>query len=325
MANKKKRSFSEATLVLGIFLAEALLLALLFAPAFYVATAAVGENATTTTVLEIGNVFPEILDMEFDGGAQDIDLTPNATKQVIVTVIARDFNGEEDVANVTVELFDLSSSFVGDADDNNYHYTNNSCALNLDYGDIYELEANCTFDVWYYAYNSTWQATAVVTDSAGLTDSDNATAVVNKLLAVGVPDVIDYGTVNATFVSDEQIANVTNFGNVFLNLSLSGYSFSEGDGNAMNCTLGSVKNISIEYEKYNLTASTLGVTSSNFSDFYVNLSSTPTIKTFDLQLREDDVTHDAIKPSYWRIYVPVGVAGSCSGNILFGAVQGSGT
>ena len=43
----------------------------------------------------------------------------------------------------------------------------------------------------------------------------------------------------------------------------------------------------------------------------------------------DNVSHDAyddaINATYWRIYVPKGVAGTCSGNIVFGAIRGTGT
>ena len=40
-------------------------------------------------------------------------------------------------------------------------------------------------------------------------NSDSIT--ISQLLALGVPDIINYTRVNATFVSDEQIANVTNY------------------------------------------------------------------------------------------------------------------
>ena len=39
-------------------------------------------------------------------------------------------------------------------------------------------------------------------------------------------------------------------------------------------------------------------------------------KTYNLYKNEDERNN-----TYWRIYVPAGVAGDCSGNIVFGAVS----
>ena len=120
----------------------------------------------------------------------------------------------------------------------------------------------------------------------------------------------------------ENITNVTNMGNVALNLSLSGYAVTEGDGLAMNCSLGNVQNISIEYEKYNLTETTAGpLTLSEFEDNYINLTDSPVVNEFNLTQRINDDEDDTAKETYWRIYVPKGIAGSCTGNIIFGATQ----
>ncbi len=90
----------------------------------------------------------------------------------------------------------------------------------------------------------------------------------------------------------------------------------------MNCSLGQLKNISIAYEKYNITETNPGSLSfSSFEQFYANLTSQPVVKKLDLKQREDDNVDDAINATYWRIYVPIGVAGSCSGNIVFGATK----
>ena len=94
----------------------------------------------------------------------------------------------------------------------------------------------------------------------------------------------------------------------------------------MNCTLGSNKNISINYEKFNLTDSNPGAVSfTAFETLYANLTSSPTVKEFNLNSRQDDAVNDAQNHTHWRIYVPLGVAGTCEGNIIFGAVQAAGT
>ena len=49
------------------------------------------------------------------------------------------------------------------------------------------------------------------------------------------------------------------------------------------------------------------------------------IKKFSLNYRQQDGYDDAINSTYWRIYVPRGVAGTCSGNIIFGATKAAGS
>ena len=148
--------------------------------------------------------------------------------------------------------------------------------------DQYMALATCTHQVQYHANPSTWNCTVFVNDSVGFNDtaSDLDDISVNSLLAIGLPNTINYGTVNATYISNENITNVTNLGNVMINLSLSGYGFVENDGNAMNCTLGPAENISIEYEKFNLTSTTPGdLIHSQAIGNYTNLTSCLKITT----------------------------------------------
>jgi len=328
--NKRKKTggdgITTAFVILEVFLFF-ILMAGIIVPSFKTTLAVVGQdNVTVSTLLDIGNVFPEVLNVTIDGGAASVDLSPNSTVDVVVFVVARDYNGDSDITNVTAEFFDNSASFYGDSDDNNYHYTNSSCVIDTGYGDAYEISANCTFSLQYYANNATWNASVRVIDTLGIEGSGSNIITVNTLLALGLPDSINYGQVNATEVSDEQVANVTNFGNVIANLSLSGYAVSEGDGYAMNCSLGNVQNISIDYEKYNLSSSVVGdLNLTQFENNYTNLTSSPVVRTFNLNQRQNDFTNDAVNATYWRIYVPIGVAGSCTGNIIFGAVQDTGS
>ncbi|MEM0465892.1 MAG: hypothetical protein QXW97_04310, partial [Candidatus Pacearchaeota archaeon] len=214
------------------------------------------------------------------------------------------------------------------------HYTNNSCVKysnsswypGAGVDDNYTITANCSFQVWYYADPAEWNCTVYVNDSAGWIDSGNSTINISELLAIELPDSINYGTVNATYVSEENVTNISNAGNVRINLSLKGWAVQESDGLAMNCTLGSIKNISIEHEKYNLTASNPGpLTLSQVVVNYTNLTSLPVVRKFGLNYRQQDEYNDATNATYWRIYVPIGVAGSCQGNIQFGATKAGGS
>ena len=79
-------------------------------------------------------------------------------------------------------------------------------------------------------------------------------------------------------------------------------------------------NISIEHEKYNLTASNVAQTTlTQVDSSYTNLTQPIVVEDVDFLYRRNDITNEAINFTYWRIYVPLGVAGTCEGNIVFGA------
>ena len=293
-----------------------------------------GGNSTVLTTLTVGNTYPEVLNVSINGGSGSITLNANTTKIVYCEALIRDYNNETNFNTVWAEFFNSSGGVgLGDSADNNDHYYNYSCNYTTNTGDAfgyaddeYVALANCTFSVLYYANPTNWNCTVFVNDSENwnATNSDNAS--INELIALEVPDTINYGTVNATEVSSEIAANVSNAGNVWINLSLSGYAWYIGDGNAMNCTAGNVGNISIEHEKYNITASNTGSkTLDQANAVYKNLSSSVVVNQLDLNQRQNDTDNLAINASYWRIYVPTGVAGTCRGNIVFGATQGAAT
>lgn len=292
-----------------------------------------GGNVTVLSELKVGAVAPEVLNVSINNYASSITLIPNATKVVNCQALVRDWNNDTTITNVTAQFFDTALSSYGGANDNNFHYTNNSCFINYSFGTWngivdtpYTALANCTFDVWYYADPGSWNCTAVVTDNTNLTGTGTGNTTIAQLLAVGLPGSINYGTVNATYVSNENITNVTNEGNVKINLSLYGYANQTGDGYAMNCSLGSIHYIPIGYEKYNLTIAHPGpVSLTQFTANYTNLTSTYTVKDFNLASRQNDTFNEAINSTYWRIYVPHGVAGVCSGNIVFGASTAPGS
>lgn len=313
---------------IGLIVAEIVLLSII---ALYLPNsvyAGVGEdNVTLLTLMDIGNSFPQVDNITINNN-NPIDLVPNATTDVVIEIFITDYNGEDDISNVTGEFFDSVLSNYGSNDDLNTHYTNSSCIVDKSYGDGLQASANCTISLQYFANNQTWNFTVAVNDSLNSIGYGSELQTVNTLLAFELPGTINYGLVNATSVSEEIRANVTNFGNVEVNLSLSGYGSEIGDGNAMNCSLGAVKNISIYYEKFNLTDSNTSIVSlSELEDLYENLTTTVEVKDFGLLHRQNDTAPyiDDTNTTYWRIYVPEGVAGNCSGNIVFGATQATGT
>ena len=293
-----------------------------------------GTNVTVVTTLNVGHVPPEMLWIGINNQASNINLNANTTKLVYCEAVIRDFNNDTFIQNVTGEFYDKSVSFYGGADRNNYHYTNSTCVINRSFigsfhgftDDQYLALANCSFQVMYYANPSNWNCTMMVMDTLTWNDTNVTNTTVNELIALAVPSSIDYGTVNATYMSLENMSNVSNGGNVKVNLSLEGYAVNPQDGLAMNCTLGSIKNITVQQEKFNVTgtnpaANTLALA----SIVYTNLTTVASIKKFNLDYRRQDSYNDASNATYWRIYVPLGVAGSCQGNIIMGATKATGS
>ncbi len=329
MENKTVIKLGVKAIEASFIIIEVALLFLLFSFFSSPVSGGIGNpNTTVMTTLNIGEVFPDILNVSVNEGAETITLTPNESVKVYCVGLIRDYNGELNLSLVTARFFHSSSSYNG-AEDNNSNYRNNSCTFNEttdNWGgvpdDDYHSLANCTFEVWYYADPGVWNCTMWVNDSANLNSTNSDLINVSELLAMDVPGTINYGTVNATDVSNENMTNVTNVGNVMFNLSFKGYGYVQNDNLAMNCTLGNIKNISIQHEKYNLTESNPGVLDLDATNnVYENMTSSTVVRQFNLDYRRNNDIQDAINETYWRIYVPLGVAGSCQGNIIFGAVQ----
>ena len=324
---KSSKNYNSIIGISLLFL-EISLLAILFSVTPESVLAGIGTpNGTPLTRLNVGNSFPEVLNVSIEEDIASITLIPNSTKILSCVAVIVDYNGESDIEAINATFYHTPTSTHEAANDNNDHYTNSSCNVTNSFGtyngfvdDGDHILANCTYLVEYYANPNEWYCNVTVNDSSGSTSSGFGSTDIADLLSIGLPDSIQYGLINATTISGENISNVTNFGNVELNLSLEGYGFTEGDGNAMNCTLGATGNISVEHEKYNLTAPNSGtLTLGQVEANYTNLTTIPIIRDFNLTRRTNDTENKAIQQTYWRIYVPTGVAGTCEGFIKFGA------
>ena len=279
------------------------------------------QNITMNSIPAIINI---VVDDSISSPSGEIDLNPATTTLVNCSGVIREYDGNETLVNVTAEFFDNIGSFFGDGNDNNDHYSNNSCSLDLGYGAANEASFSCTYNVEYYANSSNWNCTVSATDNFSISCKNDNLTFINSLLALSVPSPINFGEINSTRVSSESEINVTNVGNAQVNLSLSGYGASVGDGLAMNCSLGT--NISVENAKFNLTASNFGnLNLGEVEANYTNLSSSPIVRKYDLDFRHNDLVDDAFNSTYWRMYVPKGSAGNCSGNVVFGAVISGGS
>ncbi len=246
----------------------------------------------------------------------EIDLLTNNTREVICETVLEDFDGDN-ITNIFSEFFSDDNSFFGDIEDNNYHYTNSSCFVNESYGNENQSKVFCSYDVWYYANSENWKCVINAADNLTNATGEDLTYI-NGLLSIEVVDSLDFGSMFNKNVSDEFEIVVHNRGNIFLDLSLSGYGATIGDGYSMICSGGD--NIDVGYKKYNFSSFAGDLNLFEFESNYINLTSLPFTNDFNLGFRQNDLINDAYNSTYWRIYVPQGVGGSCQGNIIFGAV-----
>lgn len=298
MVNDKIRS--------AIFIFIALFTLVILYNAFFSFSYSVGtnyRNVSIDTRVNITNAAPEIISITTPSS---VTLSAGSTKLVECNVSARDWNGAGDI-NYTEALLFHSTSSAGSADDNNTHYTNSSCTVVGQNGDYKNF--TCGFYVYYYALNGTWTCNATVYDNSSFNDTAENTTTVNQLLALNVTNLIDYGDLAVGDTSTNKTANVTNFGNVAINISVSGYGNQSNDGLAFVCAIG---NITVDNEKY----------SANISDTYstkIALSSTQT-QIADLTISKQTVPGSLkTNTTYWQLYVPPNPFGQCNGTVVFQA------
>ncbi len=243
-----------------------------------------------------------------------IDLVVASTRKVTCEVIVEEFDSQ----SLQNHLSEFYYNIQGDPDDNNTHYTNDSCHVNSSYGHENETQFICEYEVWYYANPGEWDCFFNVEDNLSFSANASNSTNVNTLLSVGVQNNINYSVQGVDEVSGEVVVNITNYGNVMVNLSLTSYGTIEGDSLAMDCDIG---NISAENQKYNLTASNLGaLTLGETEGVYLNMTGATVIKEFNLDYRTSE-DEESFNNTYWRIYAPSSINGACQGYIIFGASQ----
>lgn len=276
-------------------------------------------NMTLTLQIEFTNVS---LEDSYVDILNEIDLIPASTRLVSCQGIAYGPNMDLTIQGASAKIFSNESSYYADSDENYKHYSNNSCSINTSYGNSEQVYFNCTSYLQYYAIPNNWSCVINITKETTTTKTTYVGAKINPLIALELPDSINYGVVGPTLVSNEQNVLVGNMGNTAINLSISAYGSSPGDNISMSCPDGIIQNISLDDQRYNVTSSNPGpLTVPQFQSKYLNLNSTPVIKSFNLNSRQNDLINEATKSTYWRVYLAEGIAGNCTGNIIFGAVN----
>jgi len=309
----------------------------------------IGANITNDTVITrvyVWNTEPNLYDVTITPSI--IELTSEATTQVNCTGKFWDYNGWQDVGingTVNATLYHSTSSHIA-ADDYNVHYTNNSCAGNSSCSAITGSNGQngtctCRFTVQYFTNSGTWTCNMSIKDSGiNITDPSRITkfndsmtgaATVAKLLAISMPPEIDFGNLSVTETSSEITENITNVGNIQLNVTAYTYGGSNesapgANTTAMFCSLG---NISTQYMRYTVSSGTnfaemFNITN-NITSIWVGNSSL-NYSMLSIPSRTNDnnkVLGQDINQTFWKLNIPLSVGGLCNGTIVFFANDAS--
>lgn len=314
---QKRLVDASSALLLSVLIA----LLLLGGTTFLTFTVA-GANQTNQTALFFVNVSNQnntLYLVQIVAPTIPIDLTPGNATIVTCNGSFQDLDGFQDLAVVSAVFYHES---VGhDApDDNNNHYTNSSCGACSEIPNSNGLNGTCScnFPVQYYADNGTWRCNMTI-DDGFFTDSNQSNPVeVTELLALEIENFsIDYGDLSVTEISPQQRNNVTNIGNIPINITLRGYGGTDestGINHTMICASGT--NITFDNHRFSLE---------NGTDFgnMINLSNQTTqIPTLTLDRRtNDNALENSTNATYWKLRIPTGSSGVCNGTVIFGALS----
>jgi len=279
------------------------------------------KNVTMQTHVNITHSKPDVLNVTIyealNVSARNITITAGSTKTVYCNATVRSWEGFNDIVNVNATLYHVLTSSNNASDSFANHYTNTTCTLNASITGLVGWYV-CGFEVYYYANNGTWTCNVTVSNSytsinPNFTGSGYGTTIFYPVYALNVTDGIDYGGVAVEdYSSPDRTANISNLGNMNINITVEGYGTKRGDGLAMNCSLNG--NITVDNEKFSAN-------SGQAYNLKTSLSSTPggiMIPGLSLPKQQNDTP--IINSTYWQLYVPPNPAGNCTGYIIFTAV-----
>jgi hypothetical protein len=269
------------------------------------------KNVTVRTSVNITNSNPEVLALvAYDTSnvsLNNITVNAGALKSISCNASVRDWNGYNDITLVSATLYHITNNSIG-PNSNNTHYTNSSCTLNASTG-TYTGWYTCTFDLLYYANNGTWTCNVTARDTYSKNGSLTNTTYLYPVYALNITDGIDYGPVAVETFSSDIGANITNFGNMNINITVEGYGVTRGDGLAMNCTING--NITVGNEKFATSAGVAYASKNNLT------SSAALIPGLMMPKQSNDT--QVINATYWQLYIPPNPAGNCTGFVIFSA------
>jgi len=281
------------------------------------------KNVTVHTNVTITHSKPDVLNVSvYDAqnySIKNITIVAGNYKKIYCNATVRSWEGFNDISAVNATLYNFVVSNQSASDNFNAHYSNSSCTLN---GSITGLIGwfMCSFDVIYFANNGTWICNVTISNSYtqinnNFTGSGFGSTLFYPVYALNVTDGIDYGGVAVEdYSAPDRQANITNLGNMGINISVEGYAVNRSDGLAMICNLNG--NITVDNEKFSSKNGTsypskTSLTSSPGGILIPNLT----------MAKQTNVSILSANSTYWQLYVPANPAGNCTGNIIFTALS----
>ena len=265
-------------------------------------------NQTLNTTVNITNAAPEVRSVTID-----TPINLEAYGEVIVNCSAVIFDWDNDTLSVNATFFNNASTTVEGALDNNTRYVNTTCARATPQDRL--MNYTCTFNVQYYADNSThWVCNVTARDDENATDTNvSSQATINPLVAIYIPPtVLDFGSMRINDISSDKLANITNAGNRNLTISVTGYGATPGDNNSMNCSYGVIP---MSYMRYNTTSGRA------FDTEMKQLTNESTlINDYYMEHRFNDTgIGESTNTTYWKLKIPPFAGGICTGKLIFTA------
>ena len=275
-------------------------------------------NCTDVTLLEgtsgiyylnVSVYYPNILFFE---QIPSIILVPGSVKEVQCNFTVEDGNGASDIDSVNATFYSTTVMST-DPDDNSTHYTNTSCENTGISGN--QSNFTCSFNVYYYALNGTWECNATAIDAQNLIETNNTNTTIEPLYALNVSQLfISYGSLSSSEYSGDRQLDITNFGNMNLNISTRAYGGNDplvGNNTAMLCDSG--YNISLDNERYSLSSG-IGFESKT----PVNYFNEDMGFTIQKQISPSALS---INSTYWELLVPPLPVTFCNGTIVLTASE----
>jgi len=241
-----------------------------------------------------------------------INLRAGTNKSVMCNGTVTDTDSFNDITNINASLFYQGYSTNSVLNQSNM-YKNSTCTLQNGAGNT--IDFICGFDVEYFANNGTWYCNATAIDIINSTNSSEISTTINPLLAIGVePTIINFGQMEVLQISPNDVEiNVTNYGNVPLDLNLYAYSIFENDNISMACAVG---NISLSNERFSLQSG-----QSYTSMTPVNNTLNPVFVNINISKKEGGYIGVKKKPVYWKLQIPMWTQGLCNGKVFFTAIN----
>lgn len=270
------------------------------------------QNVSVRTTVNVNESFPEITNISCNNGAS-ITLNAGTTKTINCTITIMDYEGGANINRTNITFYYYLNNSV-DPNDNNTHYTNASCVNTSDDG-LYTVNWTCSLDLLYYANNGTWTANASIWDDMDNSDTFIKNFTINALYALNVTSLIDFGNVPVGDTSTEQQANITNFGNRDINISIYGFGGQNETTYAGLAMVCAQRNITISNERYSITSGAGYAAMTSVQTSYATIAGLKIIQ-------QTDDTLQVINSTYWTLHVNVSTNpfGICNGTVVFAAI-----